>query len=241
MQSPDRASAAGVACSSAQLADVETVNAIRERYDRDGFVVLRGYASAAEVEQLGCHAEETVQRLAAAGERAGHPPSDIRKNLQADNPWLAEQLARGAHVPLMKMLIGDELEPATAAWFDRPPGSKAGIKPHIDGGGRGSGAVGATIWIALDAADRSNGCLHYSNGSHRMQHPDGIYIDGFDTVTNAVPIEVEPGDAAIHSALTVHWSGINPSRRPRRAVSFFYWGARSHAAFLKGLARKKGL
>jgi len=240
MQPPDRASAAGIACSSAQLVDVETVRAIQERYDREGFVILRGYASPREVEQLGRHAEETVQRLAAASERAGHPPSDIRKNLQADNPWLAEQLTCGVHVPLMRTLIGDELEPATAAWFDRPPGSTAGINPHIDGGGRGSGAVGATIWIALDAADRSNGCLHYSSGSHRMQHPDGIYVEGFDTEMNAVPIEVEPGDAAIHSALTVHWSGTNPSRRPRRAVSFFYWGARSHAAFLKGMARKKG-
>lgn len=239
MQQPDRAAATGIACSSAQLVDAGTVSAIQERYNHDGFVILRGYASASEVEQLGCHAEGTVRRLAAASERAGHPPSDIRKNLQADNPWLAEQLTSGVHVPLMRTLIGDELEPATAAWFDRPPGSKTGIKPHIDGGGRGSGAVGATIWIALDAADRSNGCLHYSSGSHRMQHPDGIYIDGFDTETNAVPIEVEAGDAAIHSALTVHWSGTNPSRRPRRAVSFFYWGARSHAAFTARMARKK--
>lgn len=238
---PDRASAEGIVCPAAQLADAATVAEIKRCYQRDGFVILRGYASPAETQELGCHAEATVRRLAAASERAGEPWSDIRKNLQADSPWLATQLTSGAHVPLMKELIGDELEPATAAWFDRPPGSTAGVNPHIDGGGRGSGAVGATIWIALDAADQGNGCLHYGRGSHRMQHPDGIYVDGFDTETNAVPIEVEPGDAAIHSALTVHWSGTNPSERPRRAVSFFYWGARSHAAFLQSMARKKGL
>lgn len=237
---PDRASAAGVACAAAELADAATVAEIKRCYERDGFVILRGYASPAEVQELGCHAEATVRRLAQASERAGEPPSDIRKNLQAASPWLATQLTSGAHVPLMKKLIGDELEPATAAWFDRPPGSEAGVDPHIDGGGRGSGDVGATIWIALDAADQGNGCLHYGRGSHRMQHPNGIFLDGFNTETNAVAVEVEPGDAAIHSALTVHWSGTNPSHRPRRAVSFFYWGARSHAAFLKRMARRKG-
>ena len=234
---PDRASAAGIACAAAQLADVATVAEIKRCYERDGFVILRGYASPADVQELGCHAEATVR---AASEQAGEPPSNIRKNLQAKSQWMAAQLTAGAHVPLMKALIGDELEPATAAWFDRPPGSKAGVEPHIDGGGRGTGAVGATIWIALDAADQGNGCLHYGSGSHRLQHPDGIFLADFDTETNAVAVEVEPGDAAIHSALTAHWSGPNPTQRPRRAVSFFYWGARSHAAFMARMARKKG-
>ena len=57
----------------------------------------------------------------------------------------------------------------------------------------------------------------------------------FDTEKDAVAAEVAPGDAVIHSALTVHWSGPNRSDRPRRAVSFFYWGA-THAA----LATSKG-
>ncbi len=235
---PDRTSAEGIVCPAARLADAATVAEITRCYQRDGFVILRGYATPAEAEELGRHAQASMQRLAAASARAGEPPSDIRKNLQVDSPWLATQLTSGAHVPLMKKLIGDELEPATAAWFDRPPGAKAGINPHIDVVG-GSGSEGATIWIALDAADQGNGCLHYGRGSHRMQHPDGIYLDGFDTEANAVPIEVEPGDAAIHNALTVHWSGANPSERPRRAVSFFYWGAGSRVAFLKEKARKK--
>ena len=41
----------------------------------------------------------------------------------------------------------------------------------------------------------------------------------------AVPATVQPGDAVVHNSLTVHWSGPNPTDRPRGAVSFFYWGA----------------
>ena len=213
---------------------------IKRSYDRDGFVVLPGYASAGEVEELLRHAEAAVEALAANAADKGKPYPDILKNLQAESPWLEAQLNGGVHVPLMRTLLGDELVPASAAWFDRPSGSATEVRPHIDGGGRGDGAVGATIWIALDAADRGNGCLHYGRGSHRMAHQNVIFLEGFDTATDAAPIEVQPGDAVIHSALTVHWSGTNPSERPRRALSFFYWGARSHAAFLQSMAHKKG-
>ncbi len=211
---------------------------IKRQYERDGFVILRRFASRDEVEQLACHAQATVQVLAANPPHGGKPRPDIFKNLQDESPWLASQLTSGAHVPLLRALVGDELVPASAAWFDRPSGSGTEIKPHIDGGGRGTGAVGATIWIALDAADRANGCLHYRRGSHRMAHRNAIFLDNFDTETDAVPIYVQPGDAVIHSALTVHWSGPNPSPRPRRAVSFFYWGASSQAAFLAAKGKR---
>ena len=219
---------------------------IKERYDRDGFVILPGYASADELAELRERAGPLAGRLLAErgvgadqqGEYEGRVQNfvNVVKNLQAGSPWFAEQLNAGRHVPLMKTLIGDELAPATAAWFDRPPGAQDTIEPHIDGGGRGGGSgVGATIWIALDAADPDNGCLYYRRGSHLTELPQlaqRVFVEDFDTSKDAVAAEVSPGDAVIHSALTVHWSGPNPSNRPRRAVSFFYWGA-AHAAMLK--------
>lgn len=215
----------------------EEIAEIKRRYDRDGFVVLRGFASPDEVEQLLCHAEAAAGALAAGDPRGGAHRPDILKNLETESAWLASQLTGGVHLPLMRALVGDELVPATAAWFDRPSGSATEVDPHIDGGGRGDGAVGGTLWIALDAADRSNGCLHYRRGSHRMVHRKSVFQGDFDTEVEAVPVEVRPGDAVIHNALTVHWSGANPSAHPRRAVSFFYWGAASQAALA---ARQRG-
>ena len=58
-------------------------------------------------------------------------------------------------------------------------------------------------------------------------HEDKIPLDGFDDVGAGTPAVVEPGDAVVHDALTVHWSGVSRSDRARRAVSFFYWGESS--------------
>merc|ERR1712217_324923 len=52
----------------------------------------------------------------------------------------------------------------------------------------------------------------------------GVEISGFnESSEGAVCIEVEAGDAIIHSARTIHWSRASATDRKRRAVSFFYW------------------
>ena len=208
---------------------------VKRRYDQDGFVILRGYLDADEVAELRARAEPVARKLLAERAPSGSF-SNIAKELQKHSPWFAKRLQAGRHVPLVKALIGDELVPATAAWFDRPSGCEEEVAPHIDGIGRDRNpSLGATIWFALDAADTDNGCLHYGPGTHLVEHPTGIPIPGFDT-RNATAATVAAGDAVLHNALTVHWSGANLSQRPRRAVSFFYWGATGYA---KEMAKRK--
>ena len=212
------------------------LDAVKRDFDRDGFVILRGYLDEDEVAELRERAEATARAMF-AGRPDGDPPqqfANVLKNLQNEDAWFARQLNHGQHMPLVKALVGDELVPATAAWFDRPGGTDERINPHIDGGGRGRGpGVGAIIWIALDRVTPENGCLHYGRGSHLVEYSKDVFND-FDTSSpTAVAAELVPGDAVVHDALTVHWSGVNHSGRPRRAVSFFYWGAKSHAALME--------
>ena len=205
----------------ADLADIE------HRYQQDGFVVLRGYLRDPKLAELRQRADALATALLAKRGNGGKdaPFANVLKNLNRAHPWFASELGGGDHLPLMRTLLGSELTPASAAWFNRPPGSAERIEPHVDGVGRPRiGPVGATIWIALDATNVGNGCLHYARGSHKVAYPSGLPIPGFDTATaDAVAIEAAAGDAVIHSALTVHWSGPNPSENPRRAVSYFYW------------------
>ena len=221
----------------------------KRRFDSDGFLILRGHLNDEELANLRERAEaaahaifarmaslkaEQAEKVKDKKSAAPGKFSNVLKNLQQEHPWFDEQLNHGKHVPLMKALIGDELVPATAAWFDKPSGTEETVQPHIDGGGRGRGpGVGATLWIALDAATPENGCLHYGRGSHLVEHSKGVFND-FDTQSpSAIAAVVEPGDAVVHNSLTVHWSGPNLSGRPRRAVSFFYWGAQANAALMK--------
>lgn len=194
---------------------------IKQVFDRDGFVVLRGYLSSGELEEL---RERTEHCLLKVAHVEGH--QGVAKNLNRADRWFADMLERGKHVALISALLDDELEPATAAWFDRIPGETSGIRPHIDAVEHRR--AGATMWIALDHADRENGCLYYVEGTHRQRLPAKVGLEGFDEDSEgAVAVEAAPGDAIVHSTRTVHWSGANRSQRPRQAVSFFYWAASS--------------
>lgn len=199
---------------------------VKRDYDRDGFVLIPGYLSPTELTELRDRAIRLTDELFTKKESKG-----ILEGLEKCDSWFENQLLRGKHVELLKTLLEDDLQPASAAWFDRPSGSTTGIDPHLDAIGRAHAPkAGCTIWLALDAADPDNGCLYYSRGSHKTEQPHKFPILGFDTASeDAVAAEVQPGDAVIHSGLTVHWSGANHSDRSRRAISYFYWGASSLA------------
>ncbi|MYK46159.1 MAG: phytanoyl-CoA dioxygenase family protein [Gammaproteobacteria bacterium] len=217
----------------------DQIAAIKRDYDPGGFAIVPGYLSGEALEELRERATRLTDFLRqrqpkradpavrGSAPRRGRRSGDVFKGLQNHDAWFDHELKAGSHVPLIKALIDDEPVPGTAAWFTKHPGSMAEIGPHRDAIGQPPGLKpGATIWIALDSADPENGCLHYGRGSHRHEYGYGIPIPGFDVNDGtAVPANVQPGDAVIHSSLTVHWSGGNPTDRPRRAVSFFYWGA----------------
>lgn len=212
----------------------DEIAAIKRDYDRDGFAILPNYVQGEALAELRHRATELATALFAEQERATakrakttHGLRNILKNLQHHDPWFERQLAAGKHLPLIEALVEDQLVPATAAWFTKRAGSAEAVAPHRDSIGRAPGSQnGATIWIALDAADHENGCLHYARGSHRLDIDPRIPYGELEADDeSAVAVVVQPGDAVVHSALTVHWSHGNPTARSRRAVSYFYWGA----------------
>ncbi len=207
------------------------LDAIKQDYERDGFVVLRGCLSEAEVDELRDHAFPLAGRLMAEKGNEGRF-RNLLKTLHKHDPWFDEQLNLGDHLPLIRHLLNGDVFGASAAWFDRPEGETEGLDPHVDALGREKDSdAGATIWFALDPVNVGNGCLHYLKGSHRNVYPDEIPIPGIDTESeDAFAAELAPGDAVVHNALTVHWSGGNTTGLPRRAVSYFYFGARAYSA-----------
>lgn len=194
---------------------------LKATYARDGYVVLRGYLTQQEVGILRAQAERAMDGF------QWYPGFEgIRKNLQTGDAFFGGQLMRGAHRPILEGLLDDELVPAGAAFFDKPLERNCAVEPHRDGDGH---INGATFWIALDDADESNGCLHYTPGSHlnaeKMpqlgagQAPEGR--------TGGKAISVTAGDAIIHCSRTVHFSEKAAKPKRRRAVSYFYWSGQS--------------
>ena len=192
------------------------VDEIKRDFLRDGCVIIPGFLSCEELAELETRTERRLRRS---------PGGKTRKNLQQDDAWFEHQLRHGRQVGLIETLLDDAPEPATAAFFDRDPSESNAIMPHYDA--IGHRRMGAVIWIALDRADEENGCLRYVKGTHKLDLPGKMGLDFDADSEGAFAVQADPGDAAIHSTLTVHWSEPNRSDRPRRAISYFYWAASS--------------
>jgi phytanoyl-CoA hydroxylase len=95
-----------------------------------------------------------------------------------------------------------------------------------------------TVWIALDDANETGGCLRYATGSHmhgaidHEPNKSGCWrtrsgVEGFAGYVPNVqlneldsPVPVKRGDAVIHHCRTLHGAGANTSAHNRRALTF---------------------
>lgn len=199
---------------------------LKNTFDDDGFVVMRGYLSMEEVGEM--HRRLASYRRNVDGWQDDFEKGGAVKGLDQHDAWYRDYLLGGKQIPLMKHLIEDDLAPDNVTWIDKPPGVTRTL-PHYDAiGSYLSPPSGISLWIALEKIDLHNGCLHYERGSHKRDKPVTYPLPDYDeNGPSAVPIEVEPGDAVAHSALTVHWSCAPEEVRPRNAMVFVYWAASS--------------
>ena len=188
----------------------ELINEFR----RSGVVTLREWLSTEQLLDLRCHAAPHFDRTSSKGRFPG-----ILKNLQNNDAWFHTSISEGAQVDLIEMLLGIQVVPASAAVFiKRPEEGTNRIHPHRDSLGLNSGVHGATIWIAIDRVDESNGSVQFLKGSHLKTME--ITPENREHIYQA---ELEPGDATVHSSNILHWSDGNSSSSFRRGVSYFYW------------------
>jgi phytanoyl-CoA hydroxylase len=87
------------------------------------------------------------------------------------------------------------------------------------------------VWIALDPAQRRNGCMEVVPGSHLGGAVPHVHEDDFNRCRilekhqragERVALEMQPGDALIFNALLHHYTGPNNSVQRRRALQFHY-------------------
>jgi phytanoyl-CoA hydroxylase len=236
------------------------LNELREKFDADGFVIVRQLFDAHELQELKVQLERYVREVVptlpkdAAFFDDYSKPETLRKmqSLNQRDPWFREFMNHGKHVPLLEHFLRDKFSPQGLEWFDKLPYDTNATPAHQDGYyWCRKPKVGCSLWIALDPVDQDNGCLWYARGSHKLgllpHSASGVLgfsqgLKNFDPKTvDAVPIELAPGDAVAHSSATIHWTGINRTPRHRRALSTFCFGAstvldeEAHARYTESL------
>lgn len=218
---------------------------IIDRFRRDGFVIIRGFLSDAEVEAARTRIEPLFQGKFETGLypdewnwQEGRDPAD--RTRQICNAWKSDRtLARiilSAKIGEFCARLGDwpgaRLGQDNVLW--KPPGAKS-LGFHQDDSYchwvEPAGYI--TCWMPLDATTAAGGTIEYARRSHLwpLSKPGGKFHapeDYHATLRRAavesgaaidiVPIEVDAGDAVIHHGHVWHGSGANRADVPRRAL-----------------------
>lgn len=222
--------------------------AIKETFDRDGYVKFEGFLSPQEVGEVQQEVRRYVEQV------APHVPSEFvmyeikgqsealkQMTLMHDqDSWFREFLYGPKFKDVAELLLGEPVEPKNLQWFNKPPRLGKPTPPHQDGYYfmlEPNKAV--TMWLALDVVDEANGCVRYIPGSHLqpLRPHDRTTILGFSQGVSdysdadrarEVAIPAKPGDLLVHHAGTIHRADNNNSDRTRRAMGLIYYPQSAH-------------
>jgi phytanoyl-CoA hydroxylase len=203
-------------------------------FERDGHVVVRNVIPPAELSALRDlfmtiipeipyppGADGVVWEL--TGFARGYPPAVSLATDRRFGALVAEALG-AKRVQLLQ-----------DSWLYKPPRDGGSVELHQDRTYIGYivPARVATLRIALEPEDESNGCMRAVDGSHRWGAIGDDRSLVADSVTSLVPtlsveqqatlssarsLALEPGDVSIHHCLTLHGSPRNTSDRARRTI-----------------------
>lgn len=216
-------------------------SALRDLLDRDGFAIVRGVATPAEVAAMAAAFDELValaRTLPGDADVSGSrfvvtaDPFRLHRvvwcggaspalGAWGDDPRILElaaaALGRRDLVQLIQQahvkLPGDEVD---FAWHQDASNRRYGTDLWTDVDGRGSFVQ---IALAVDPMGPDNGGLRMLPGTHRVgfvAHPDTGAIPAEHLGATPVDVALEPGDAAVFGPFVIHGSQPNRGTIPRR-------------------------
>jgi phytanoyl-CoA hydroxylase len=209
------------------------------QFHRDGLLVLRGVFRDRELQALQQAAEE-VQQEALAGAGSGHGYRDVdghRQYYRTDGGlWERHGAFRMATVnpsllAAVGQCLGHPFMPINDSLVVKLPHSGVAIPWHQDPPYDGPEGLAETFGIPnfdtdiyLDAATIDNGCLYGLAGYHLAGHVELEHLQEQELYgrTDAIPLEMAPGDVLFHAISEPHGSKANNSNTLRRVFYVHY-------------------
>jgi len=207
----------------------------RVRFDRDGFVIVRGLYAESEVESIARWIDELVANLPAGGPMAYFEDSRLQPGGQVlsrvekfaeSHRQLREVVYAPRVVGRVSELLGEPAQLFKEKINFKMPGG-GGFDPHqdIQPGWDAYASFFISVLITIDDSTSENGCLELAAGHHRRgmigEHwkpLSGPQLDGIEFV----PFPTYRGDAAFFDCFVPHRSGANLSASMRRNLYLTY-------------------
>ena len=201
-----------------------------DTFNRDGYLKGLRVFSDTEIAGIRGYFDDLLARTLAAG---GDSYSISSAHLQYGRVY--DLLAHPRIIALVTDLLGEQIVGWGSHFFCKMPGDGKAVAWHQDASYwplTPSKAV--TVWLAIDTADRENGCMRFIAGSHWKGHLTYRPSDSSDhnvlnqTIENVeqygqpVDDELRAGEVSVHSDLLLHGSEANLSPRRRCGLTLRY-------------------
>jgi ectoine hydroxylase-related dioxygenase (phytanoyl-CoA dioxygenase family) len=212
-----------------------------EKFRCNGFVVVPGLLTEAELEKFGAAVDRAVDDRRRNDRRSLAEKSPYEQsftqciNLWEDHPDVLPLTFHPKISEAAALLIG---VPALRLWHDqalyKDPGGRY-TEPHQDQPYWPMDEPDTlTAWIPFDGSTHETGCMAYVPGSHRAGLRKFVNIFTADekvkileepAIAGVAPVyvEVPRGSVAFHHGLTVHLAKPNRSNRTRRVHTMIYF------------------
>ncbi len=199
-------------------------------YRENGFVFPLGPAfNDSQMEEIRSGLEELIKLL-----EPGESTKEIREWHEAGR-FLYDICMNDVFLDHVEDLIGPDFYLWASNFFIKDPGKGDTVAWHQDAYYWPMDPVeSATVWLAVDDVDESNGAMLFIPGSHKtgfIEHErlgDGDSVLGLGIPTDklerskAVSVNLSAGEFSIHDDKLIHGSPRNSSSRRRAGLTIRY-------------------
>jgi ectoine hydroxylase-related dioxygenase (phytanoyl-CoA dioxygenase family) len=208
----------------------------KRQLDELGYFLLENVFTKDEMdtvaERIEAYQRRHEEAIAAKGGTEGiSRASEITftSHLAENDDAIREFCTRPEFVAITTRLLGGDVD---LYWnqsvFKMPEGEKEFPWHQDDGYGPVDPSPYLTLWLSLNGATVENGTVSVLPGSHQKglapheNSPIGLVCHSADDPDQGVPVEVPAGGMAVFWSLTMHKSGVNRSKGPRKAYVIQY-------------------
>jgi len=215
---------------------------IKRRFEEEGYVVVRGLFSQADVDAIREHFEELHKRGSIPGCFAADPasPDPLKRYPRMMHPHRVSELAMRYMTDdrvfdVLDELFGEEAMAAQSMYYFKPPGARGQALHQDNFYLKVEPGTCIAAWTAIDPADDENGGLVVVPGSQGMEVVCPEQADPNESFTThlvrppegleEMTVVMEPGDVLFFNGSLIHGSYPNRSKdRFRRSFICHYAG-----------------
>jgi ectoine hydroxylase-related dioxygenase (phytanoyl-CoA dioxygenase family) len=207
----------------------DELKSLKERYNRDGYVVVKKVLDPALIEEMRRHINWLLEK------NPHVRPEQLHHTLMVNDPFWVRVVRDDRLLDVAEQFIGPNIALFASHYICKRPRDGQAVLWHQDGSYWPLEPMNVvTLWVAVDHSVVQNGCMKVIPGTHRMElqqlrernDVNNVLNSSIDeTLVNeskAVEIILEPGDVSIHHPNVIHGSNANNSNKWRRALTIRY-------------------